>query len=54
MDADNSGQKNNPDTQSNTLPPHVLKSIEISLKQFENGEGISLEEFKKRHFSKHR
>ena len=38
--------------QSNTLPPHVLKSIEIGMKEYENGQTISFEEFKKRHFSK--
>jgi hypothetical protein len=38
--------------QSNTLPPHVLKIAEESIKQYENGQTISFEEFKKRHFSK--
>ena len=38
--------------QSNVLPPHVLKSIEIGIKQAENGETISFEEFKEKHFSK--
>jgi len=38
--------------QSNTLPPHVLKSIERGMNQIENGQAISLEEFKERHFSK--
>jgi hypothetical protein len=38
--------------QSKALPPHVLKSIEIGMKQIENGQTISLEEFKERHFSK--
>ena len=38
--------------QSNTLPPHVLKCIERGMKQIENGQAISLEEFKERHFSK--
>ena len=40
------------ESQSNTLPPHVLKSIERGMKQIENGQTISLEEFKERHFSK--
>ncbi len=38
--------------QSNALPPHVLKSIEKGMNQIENGQTISLEEFKARHFSK--
>ncbi|HEY8782198.1 MAG TPA: hypothetical protein VIM16_11310 [Mucilaginibacter sp.] len=38
--------------QTNVLPPHVLNSIETSLKQYENGQTISFEEFKERHFSK--
>jgi hypothetical protein len=36
--------------QSNVLPPHVLKSIEKGLKQYEDGQTISLQEFKERHF----
>jgi hypothetical protein len=36
--------------QSNTLPPHVLKSIEVGLKQAENGQTISLKEFTDKHF----
>ncbi len=44
--------KVNFEPQSNTLPPHVLKSIERGIKQIENGQAISLEEFKARHFSK--
>jgi len=38
--------------QSNTLPPHVLKIAKESIKQHENGQAISFEEFKERHFSK--
>ncbi len=38
--------------QPNTLPPHVVKSIEKSLKQSANGETISLEEFKDKYFTK--
>ena len=38
--------------QSNTLPRHILKIAEESIKQYENGQTISLEEFKERHFSK--
>jgi hypothetical protein len=38
--------------QSNTLPSHVLKDAQESIKQYENGQTISFEEFKERHFSK--
>lgn len=38
--------------QSNSLPPHVVKSIEKSMKEFRNGQTIPLEEFKQKHFSK--
>jgi len=38
--------------QSSTLPTHISKSIEKSIKQFENGQTISLQEFKEKHFSK--
>jgi hypothetical protein len=38
--------------QAVVLPLHVSKSIEKSLKQFENGQTISLEEFKQKHFVK--
>lgn len=34
------------------LPPHVLKSIDEGIRQYENGEGISFEEFADRHFIK--
>ncbi len=37
--------------QSNILPAHVSKSIESSLKQYENGETVSLERFKEKHLS---
>ncbi|WP_259068929.1 DUF2683 family protein [Mucilaginibacter sp. X4EP1] len=36
--------------QATVLPSHVSKSIQKSLKQFENGQTISLEEFKQKHF----
>jgi len=35
-----------------TLPAHVLKSIEKSIEQFENGQSISFQRFKEKHFSK--
>lgn len=38
--------------QSVVLPSHVSASIEKSLKQFEAGDTISLEEFKEKYFSK--
>ena len=38
--------------QSNTLPPHVSKSIEKGIKQYEAGQSISLQQFTERHFSK--
>lgn len=34
------------------LPAHVIASIEKGLKQAENGQTISYEEFKEKHFSK--
>jgi len=44
--------KVNFESQSNKLPAHVLKDVEIGMKQYENGQGISFEEFKEKHFSK--
>jgi hypothetical protein len=38
--------------QSATLPLHISQSIEKSIKQYENGQTISLQEFKEKHFSK--
>ena len=38
--------------QSNALPPHVLKSIDKGIKQYEAGQSISLKEFTDKHFSK--
>jgi hypothetical protein len=38
--------------QTVVLPAHVSKSIEKSIKQFEGGQTISLEEFKRKHFSR--
>jgi len=37
--------------QSTVLPNNVVKSIEKSLKQYEDGQTISLQEFTERHFS---
>lgn len=37
--------------QGSTLPPHVRASVEKGLKQIEQGQFISFEEFKARHFS---
>lgn len=37
-----------------TIPPHIMAGIENSTRQFENGETISLEEFKEKHFRKKR
>jgi hypothetical protein len=37
--------------QSNTLPAHVLKSINASIKQYEAGQTISLQNFKEKHFT---
>jgi len=38
--------------QLNSLPAHVSKSIEKSVKQYESGQTISLQQFKDKHFSK--
>jgi methionine synthase I (cobalamin-dependent) len=38
--------------QSTTLPTHISQSIEKGVKQYENGQTISLLEFKEKHFSK--
>jgi hypothetical protein len=38
--------------QDEAFPQHLLRSIEISRKQHENGETISLQEFKEKHLSK--
>lgn len=38
--------------QSVTLPPHISRSIEKSIKQYEDGQTITLQEFKEKHFSK--
>lgn len=35
-----------------SLPAHVLEGIKKSIEQYENGEYISLEEFKEKHFTK--
>jgi hypothetical protein len=40
------------ESQTSTLPPHVSQSINKSIKQFEAGQTISLQEFKDKHFSK--
>jgi hypothetical protein len=39
------------ESQAATLPSHVSHSIEKSIKQYEEGKTISLDEFKKKHFS---
>ena len=38
--------------QATVLPAHISKSVEKSIKQFEAGQTISLEEFKRKHFSR--
>ena len=38
--------------QTNTFPQHVLKGIEESIHQHENGKTISLQEFKEKHLVK--
>ena len=38
--------------QSETLPQHIVNSIDKSIMQYENGQAISLSEFKQRHFLK--
>ena len=38
--------------QSNTFPPPVIAGIEESIKQHENGQTISLQEFKEKHLAK--
>ena len=40
------------ETQRADLPSHVSKSVEKSIKQFEDGQTISLREFKEKHFAK--
>jgi len=35
--------------QSNVLPSHISKSIEKSIKQYEGGKTISLQQFKEKH-----
>jgi len=38
--------------QTVTLPEHVLNSIDKSIAQYENGQTISLKEFKEKHLLK--
>ena len=38
--------------QPEILPPHVLKGIEESRRQHQNGQTISLQEFKEKHLLK--
>ena len=38
--------------QPKTFPPHVLEGIGESLRQHQNGQTISLQEFKEKHLSK--
>lgn len=40
------------ESQENSLPEHVLKSIDVSLEQFDKGKVISLDEFKEKHFQR--
>lgn len=40
------------ESQEDSLPTHVLKSIDVSLDQFDKGNTISLDEFKSKHFQK--
>jgi hypothetical protein len=44
--------ESNAEPQYEKLPPHVLEGIEISIKQYESGQCISLEEFKEKHFQR--
>ena len=37
--------------QSTTLPAHVSQSVANSIRQYEAGQTISMEEFKEKHFS---
>lgn len=45
-------EERKPESQSSILPPHILKIAKESIKQYENGQTISLDEFKEKHFSK--
>ena len=38
--------------QSDIFPPHVLNNIKEGIKQYEDGQAISIEEFANRHFNK--
>jgi hypothetical protein len=38
--------------QSNVLPSRIVKSVDKSIKQYEGGQTISLEELQEKHFSK--
>jgi len=40
------------ESQPKTFPPHVLEGIERGLQQAKNGQTISFEEFKEKHFTK--
>ena len=51
VDVDNMWETK-PKIKADKLRAHVLKSIEISLKQIEDGQTISFEEFKERCFKK--
>jgi hypothetical protein len=37
--------------QTTSLPSHVTESIDKSIKQYESGQTISLDEFSRKHFS---
>ena len=38
--------------QTKGLPPHVLKSFERGIQQYNDGQAISFEEFKEKNFTK--
>jgi hypothetical protein len=41
-----------PESTEQTLPAHVLKDVEEGIRQYENGQTISFNEFIERHFTK--
>jgi hypothetical protein len=40
------------ESQEDSLPAHIMKSIDMSLEQFDKGNTILLDEFKAKHFLK--
>lgn len=40
------------ESKPNELPFHINQQVEKSIQQYEDGQAISFEEFKKKHFSK--